>query len=66
MSRNILSLSREVLSLSRVFPWRMAEKAVYLSLCYYACDLAVALALDLAFRVQTNSRETSSRWPPVQ
>jgi len=35
MSRNVLSLSREVLSLSRVFPWHMGEKVVCFSLCYY-------------------------------
>ena len=36
MSVNVLCLSREVLILSRVFPWHMAQKVVCFSLCYYA------------------------------
>ena len=36
MSHNVLSLSRDVLSLSRDFPWRMGERVVCFSLCYYA------------------------------
>jgi len=45
MSRIVLSLSREVLSLSRVSPWCMGEKAVCFSLCYYVLLILPLLRL---------------------